>query len=119
MARLYVATLSLSDAQIRCNLLTIGGRLGWRLPSVQDLASLVDPTIPAPGPKLPSGHPFTSVQAGDDDYYWSANCNVSNGCNQYQWGVGFGRGNTVGASSIGGYTHYVWCVRGGPSVDEQ
>jgi hypothetical protein len=110
--------VSLSDAQVRCNLLTAGGRLGWRLPSVQDLASLVDPTVPAPGPKLPSGHPFTSVLAGNDDFYWSANCNVSNGCNSYEWAVGFGV-NIGGYSQIPGYMRYVWCVRGGQGVDAQ
>src|SRR5262245_57230698 len=37
----------------------IGGRFGWRTPSVAELASLVDPT--QTNPALPLGHPFQNV----------------------------------------------------------
>ena len=40
---------------------TVGGRLGWRFPSVIELASLVDPS--QSNPNLPSCHHF-NVQAG-------------------------------------------------------
>ena len=50
-----------SGARFHCTRLTTGGRKGWRLPSVHELASLVDPSV-APGPTLPAGHPFTNVQ---------------------------------------------------------
>ena len=45
----------------------VGGRKGWRLPTVEELASLVDPT--KLNPSLPSGHYFTNVQSG---FYWSS-----------------------------------------------
>jgi hypothetical protein len=45
------------NAQIRCNTLRTGGRLGWRMPTLQELASLVDPSVPFPDPRLPAGHP--------------------------------------------------------------
>ena len=32
---------------------TVEGRNGWRLPTVVELTSLVDPSVTAPGPKLP------------------------------------------------------------------
>src|SRR5438128_10641825 len=48
-------------AQARCNSLTAGDRLGWRLPTLQELASLVDPT--QSNPALPPGHPFSNVQS--------------------------------------------------------
>src|SRR6266849_5696589 len=51
------------DAQIHCNQRTVGNRSAWRLPTVQELASLVDPSVPPPGPTLPAGHPFTNLQA--------------------------------------------------------
>src|SRR5258706_8664700 len=56
-------------AQIHCNSLRTGGRLGWRLPTLQELASLVDTSVSPPGPTLPSGHPFSNVQSS---YYSSA-----------------------------------------------
>lgn len=56
-------------ADIRCDALKVGNRKGWRLPTHHELASLMDPSIPSPGPALPAGHPFQGVQA---DFYWSA-----------------------------------------------
>jgi len=45
-----------ATAQSQCNTKTVGNRKGWRLPTIQELASLVDPG--ATDPSLPSGHPF-------------------------------------------------------------
>ena len=47
------------DALSYCYQLQVGGRKGWRVPTIEELASLVDisqgsPTTPA----LPAGHPF-------------------------------------------------------------
>ncbi|HYB99178.1 MAG TPA: DUF1566 domain-containing protein [Candidatus Limnocylindrales bacterium] len=53
----------------QCALSTVGGRAGWRLPAVEELTSLVDPTQTAPA--LPPGHPFASVSISND--YWTAN----------------------------------------------
>jgi hypothetical protein len=44
------------------------GRRGWRLPSIVELASLIDLNV-TQGPTLPPGHPFTTVQSA---VYWSA-----------------------------------------------
>ena len=52
------------DAQVVCNLKAVGNRKGWRVPSVNELASLLDPTNPAGNPDLPVGHPFSTVQSG-------------------------------------------------------
>jgi len=52
-------------AQTHCMNRLVGGRKGWRLPGPQELASLIDPTVPGPGPKLPAGHPFTGVLSSD------------------------------------------------------
>jgi hypothetical protein len=43
------------------------GRKGWRLPTIEELLSLVDPT--QNNPTLPVGHPFINVQTGY--FYWS------------------------------------------------
>ncbi len=76
----------------------------WRLPSSNELASLVD--ISKFSPALPAGHPFTTVQS---NYYWSGSTYA---------------GNTAGAwfvNMIDGYVYYynktnsfyVWPVRAG------
>jgi Protein of unknown function (DUF1566) len=45
-----------------------GGRMGWRLPSLVELQSLVDPK--QSNPSLPAGHPFLGVKTVGD--YWSS-----------------------------------------------
>jgi hypothetical protein len=45
-------------------------RMGWRLPTIEELSSLVDPTLS--NPALPAGRPFIDVQVADGDYYWSS-----------------------------------------------
>ena len=42
-----------------CERLIVANRLGWRLPSVQELTSLVDPT--QGNPALPPGNPFSNI----------------------------------------------------------
>jgi hypothetical protein len=99
-------------AQFRCNTLTLGNRKGWRLPTVQDLASLVDPSVPFPGPTLPAGHPFINVQS---PIYWSATTFAD--LTIYAWVVVFDVGGVdrVNKSSY----NFVWCMRGGQGVDSQ
>ena len=99
------------DASFHCVRLNNGGRKGWRLPTIQDLASLIDPT--AVNPALPSGHPFTNVQSS---FYWSAA--TAAGDTADAWFVGFFDG-FMGHSNAG-TTKFAWCVRGGgPGVDPQ
>ena len=98
-------------ASIHCVQLSNGGRKGWRLPSIEDLASLIDPT--QINPSLPSGHPFSNVLG---TVYWSATTRAV---------------NTAGAWRVDFYTAVVgfddktigneraWCVRGGQGVDPQ
>ncbi len=87
----------------------VGGRKGWRLPTVEELASLVDTSVSG-SPKLPSGHPFTNVQSG---FYWSYTTSVGNPSGA--WGVGFDSGNVYDNGKS--YNYYVWRVRGGQGYD--
>jgi hypothetical protein len=88
---------------------SVGGRNGWRLPSVQEPASLVDPSV-SPGPKLPAGHPFTNVQSS---HYWSATTDAD--VPAAAWEVLFNIG--VVNSVVRGDANHVWCVRGGGVLD--
>ncbi len=54
-------TTTWDSARFFCLNRTTGGQKGWRLPSVHELASLIDPSVAPPGPTLPPGHPFTNV----------------------------------------------------------
>ena len=87
----------------------VGGRKGWRLPTIEELASLVDTSVSG-SPKLPSGHPFANVQSND---YWSSTTDVGSASNA--WVVGFGYGRVIRLVKSGNY--YVWCVRGGHGHD--
>jgi len=99
-------------AQVRCNALATGGRLGWRLPTLQELASLVDPNNPGGNPDLPPGHPFSNVQSSN---YWSASTFAFDPSGA--WNVGLNNGDVI--LDVKADTIYVWCVRGGQGVDPQ
>jgi hypothetical protein len=47
-----------SEAVLACPKLSVDNRLGWRLPTVQELSTLMDPSV---SPALPAGHPFSNV----------------------------------------------------------
>ena len=57
-----------SNALAFCAQRIVGDRMGWRLPTVDELTSLLDLSVPLPGPVLPAGHPFSPAQV----FYWSA-----------------------------------------------
>jgi hypothetical protein len=93
-----------NDAIYYCYASNLGGRKGWRLPSVEELSSLIDPA--QNNPALPAGHPFTNVHAS---YYWSSTTYAGNPGGA--WSVGFSGG---GVNDYDKYDSlYVRCVRGG------
>lgn len=92
-----------------------GGRKGWRLPSLPELTSLVDPSVFTRGvPSLPPGHPFLNVQFA---LYWSATTDAVAPGNA--WVVGFHLGGIrgVGSASKADSLNF-WCVRGGMNADQ-
>lgn len=54
-------------AKITCSNKNVGGRKSWRVPSVAELSSLVDPSVVPPGPTPSPSHPL--IQS---DRYWTA-----------------------------------------------
>ena len=106
---LETTEMSWTDARAVCADKDIGGRKGWRLPSISELSSLVDPSAKA-RPTLPLGHPFTNVQ----DVYWSATTVTDN--TKSAWLVFFDTGKVLFAfKSI---TFNVWCVRNNTTADQ-
>lgn len=99
-------------ARVTCaTIKTVGGQKGWRLPSMPELSSLVDPSVASGGPTLPPGHPFLNVQ---NTFYWSATTNAEN--STVAWLVDFGTGNVGGSGKTNSFQ--VWCVRGGMNADQ-
>jgi phage baseplate assembly protein gpV len=95
----------------RCYTLEVGGRKGWRVPTIEELASLVDTSNSSP--TLPTGHPFTLTSAQEDGFYWSATTRASN--TSGAWGVDFNDGAVFNFDKSNNI--FVWCVRGGQGID--
>ena len=93
-----------NDAVTYCYQKTVGGRKGWRLPTVDELTSLVDST--QSNPSLPSGHPFLNVQS---DVYWSDTSSASDAASAWYVSMYTGLVYNYAKSNLG----YVWPVRGG------
>ena len=89
-----------------CGLSDGSTALQWRLPNVRELLSLID--YNAFTPAIPSGTPFTGVQASVR--YWSSTVVANNTPNA--WDIDFDIG-TVNRNQPKANTYYVWPVRGG------
>jgi Protein of unknown function (DUF1566) len=104
------AVISWFAAIAHCYQRTVGGRSGWRLPSIEELASLWEPDNPTGNPDLPPGHPFDAQPT----FYWSSNSDAANP--GFALGVDFGLGNTGSAAKSNDLIS-AWCVRGGQGID--
>lgn len=102
-------TMTWNDAVTYCYNLNLGGRGGFRLPTVEELRTLVDPN--QTDPALPTGHPFVNVQS---TYYWSATTDASGTANALN--VTFFYGTVLGYDKAF-FSRNVWCVRGGHGYD--
>ena len=105
--------------RFECASRTTGNRKGWRLPSVHELASLLDPSPGVTPPLLPPGHPFTTGTTGvQSAIYWSATIIKANPSTSNAWGVDLSNGQVtdVGDGVVNSYRN--WCVRGGMNADE-
>jgi hypothetical protein len=100
------------DSNTVCRELELGNRMGWRLPSVEELSSLVDPT--QQNLALPAGHPFVNVQygSGSPAYWTSTNSENPTGA---AWFVNLWRGAGPHLAGLGNKSivGFVWPVRGG------
>jgi len=85
----------------------VANRKGWRPPTIEELAALVD--TDNSDPALPTGHPFTV----ESYIYWSST--TSPAWPDVAYAVDFNYGD-LGESDKENQT-YVWCVRGGQGHD--
>jgi hypothetical protein len=96
-------------ARQACEATLIGGRYGWRLPRIEELASLFVATW-----VLPDGHPFSGLESGG---IWSA----TTASQLLGAQPGFARtvliANGVGTTDKT-LSQLVLCVRGSPALDE-
>ena len=95
---------SWQHAILFCVNVSLGNRKGWRLPSLAELSSLVDPSVISP--TLPEGHPFVNVQPLS---YWSSTLYET--ITTYAWRVNFANGY-VRQFPRKKY-NYLWPVRSG------
>jgi len=102
------------DAISRCIYKPVGGRKGWRLATIEELSSLVDPGVASPGPTLPVGHPFGIGSFA----YWSSTTVAGQDGSPYAWVVSFNNG-TPQTQGKAGISALNWCVRGGRGHDGQ
>jgi hypothetical protein len=101
-----MSTRTWSQSHSHCVIRERGSRQGWRLPTREELQTLIDPDQPS-DPPLPPGHPFTSIGANN---YWSASTMVDDSSFAYAVSFFFG-GGFVGVLKT--TTYRTWCVRGG------
>jgi hypothetical protein len=107
----HTVAVTWNGARFHCINKNVGGQKGWRLPSIPELASLLDPSVAAPGPTLPSGHPFTGIQPAG---YWSATTSAEDPSEA--WFVYFRMGFVDSDSKS--FSGQVWCVRGAMNAEK-
>ena len=112
-------TFTWNSARDHCisRIVSWNGQMGGRLPSIPELASLVDTTsstcsFEAGGSIcLPDGHPFSNVQLAGG--YWSASTLADTPT--HAWILLFG--DAFVDTNDKGITNHAWCVRGAMDAD--
>ncbi len=103
--------LDWDSAVEQCISKTVGSRMGWHLPTIEQLLSLIDRNATSGGPLLPAGHPFKNVVSG---FYWVAD-NLPSDKSRAKT-VEFNTGEVGDSNKTD--KHHIWCARGGiPRMD--
>ena len=93
-----------SRSNERCATKTVGGRSGWRGPTIDELKTLID--LSQHDPALPAGHPFSNIRS---EIYWTATPDPKDDI--VAWQVSFFSGEPVTDQKSG--TRRMWCVLNG------
>jgi hypothetical protein len=107
------------EAIVYCYNKVVGDRKGWRIPTIEELASLVDMDGDGDGLTLPRGHPFIIENPFPNSFYMS--CTTWASDTDSFLGVRFVYGDDPRPGSVSsgkkGDKAPVWCVRGGHGYD--
>ncbi len=105
-----VAQVNWAAARNNCRALALGSRKGWRLPSEEELATLLSGGL--------TGHPFTFLL--QPSVYWTATTAPETALNARMIASADAAGNSGGSSvAKSDPTRLAWCVRGGVAADGQ
>ncbi len=96
-----------------CLNLSVGGRKGWRVPSIFELSTLLDTKVAPPAPLLPAEHPFRNVSKVL--WFWSSTGDTN--VTPLQWGLETMTGTVLMYYPTTAGMH-AWCVRA-PSADSR
>ena len=120
-----VVNLSYEFAQGQCITETsTGGRFGWRLPTIEEMMSLVKPGNDNIGNPLPPPPAFFNYDQ-DAGRFWTSTTSADDATLVYFFFITFVKPpndpGRVGAGAlrggINGASAKVWCVRGGSGID--
>lgn len=100
-------------AVFSCYLIDLGRRKGWRLPTVEELSSLIDTVQTSPA--LPDDHPFINLHIGPGDAYWTQTTSPSDPTLALQ--ISFESGFLGISHKTSSF--YSLCVRGGHGFDSR
>lgn len=112
---------SWGPARTACLNKKVGGRLGWRLPSIQELSSLLYPSN-EDGLYFPPGHPFYLSGILNYGGHWSATTDIQD--STHAWIATFPYGGVESTEKIKEmfasphFSILFWCVRGGGPLSE-
>ncbi len=93
-----------SASVARCATKEVGGKKGWRAPTVDELKTLIDAS--QHDPALPAGHPFSNIKS---EIFWTATPHPTDDI--VAWQISFFSGEPVTDQKSG--TRRAWCVLGG------
>jgi len=111
-ANLSAGPLNWLDANTTSRELKLANRIAWRLPTVEELSSLVDTRYT--NPALPVGHPFVSVQVGDGvGAYWTSTNHENSSAAAWFVNLGSGAAGLASKGVTPEVLGYVWPVRAG------
>lgn len=91
-----------TEAVTHCSTLGLNGA-AWRLPTVKELVTIVDASVPSPGPTVDA----TAFPGAPSGAFWSSTPYA--GASGYGWAVYFGIGYP--AYNVASEAGYVRCVR--------